>query len=422
MAHSATAERIQELGLQLSVEAAQALDTLPQEHSWELLDIVKSKAEGGHIKNPSNYICATIARGYVPQADGGAMVASIARAGGTVPPMQSMSSDALKGRLLNGIAMPSLKRGSDGSEDFGMYLTSGGFDNTASELAASRGMMKAQQAGLSLNDDAVKALLHLPPEHASELLENVADKCAVLRDPSNYIVATVARGFVPKVGPVTMAAQAAGNGAAVIPALRPAPAQSGPTSLVPSDLTPVESRVLEMNAVDLWGGQSINVETLLALRCVPQEQALQLLSSLEAKGRGKGSVNIQNPNNYVQAAVVKIKKGMTAENSWAAGGAAGAFRQDPSLTPPGQWNYTGNQSRMRAKELGLELHEDTLQALAKVPLKDANFLLEAASWVNAQDEDPNEYIQLEAGKMAQAAQAISAASEEVASVKKPRWG
>jgi len=415
MAASDLAGRILELGLALSGEATQALETLPQEHAWELLDVVKSKAEGGHIKNPSNYICATIARGYVPQADGGAMTASIARAGGAVPPTHP-------GGLPNGTGLVRRRGADETSDDLQAYLASTGFDDAANQLLASKGMIKAQQAGLSLNDDAVKALLHLPPEHAAELLENVAEKCSMLRDPSNYIVATVARGFVPKAGPLTMAAQAAvgpGSGGAVpvvVPALRPAPLQTGPTSLVPPDLTPVESRVVEMNAMDLWSGQPINVETLLALRCVPQDQALQLLSSLEAKGRGKGSVTIQNPNNYVQAAVVKIKKGM-AESSWAYGGGPAA-RQDASLAPPGQWNYTGNQSRQRAREMGLELSEETLQMLAKVPLKDANWLLEAASWVSAQDEDPNEYVQNEVANLL----ATGATGSFEAGTKKPRWG
>eukprot|EP00419_Tripos_fusus_P072804 CAMPEP_0172874864 /NCGR_PEP_ID=MMETSP1075-20121228/99664_1 /TAXON_ID=2916 /ORGANISM="Ceratium fusus, Strain PA161109" /LENGTH=79 /DNA_ID=CAMNT_0013725791 /DNA_START=59 /DNA_END=294 /DNA_ORIENTATION=- len=66
-------ERLQELGLELNNEAVKALSNLDLTHAFELLETVKSKVDMGHIKSPSNYVCATIARGYVPQADGGAV-------------------------------------------------------------------------------------------------------------------------------------------------------------------------------------------------------------------------------------------------------------------------------------------------------------------------------------------------------------
>ncbi|CAL1126038.1 unnamed protein product [Cladocopium goreaui] len=59
-------------------------------------------------------------------------------------------------------------------------------------------MQKAEQAGLSLSDDAVQALLTIPASHASEILEAVAEKHTDLRDPSNYVIATITRGYVPR--------------------------------------------------------------------------------------------------------------------------------------------------------------------------------------------------------------------------------
>eukprot|EP00930_Biecheleria_cincta_P039125 TRINITY_DN26913_c0_g1_i1.p1 TRINITY_DN26913_c0_g1~~TRINITY_DN26913_c0_g1_i1.p1 ORF type:complete len:479 (+),score=123.46 TRINITY_DN26913_c0_g1_i1:110-1438(+) len=56
-------------------------------------------------------------------------------------------------------------------------------------------LFKAQQAGLSLSNEALTALSGLPPLDAAELLEHVLEKSQELRDPSNYIVSTVARGF-----------------------------------------------------------------------------------------------------------------------------------------------------------------------------------------------------------------------------------
>jgi len=278
----------------------------------------------------------------VPQADGGAVQASIFLAGGDQTPA----------------------RGGNYAED--------GFDDAAARLASSRGMQKAQQVQLQLNDEAVTALLQLETAHASELLEIVADKHTSLRDPSNYIVATIARGFVPKANandpppppglppglprtppprqPLPHPPQPPPWGPHVVPPHSSAPpvytngsmgksaGPRGPNDLVPPDLSQVEAKVLELNAQDLWSGQQINVETLVAMRCVRQDQALQLLGSLEAKGRGKGGISVRDPNNYVQAAVVKIGKS-------AAEGGSGGFssRSEAVVVPPPGWNAAGNK-------------------------------------------------------------------------------
>ena len=68
----------------------------------------------------------------------------------------------------------------------------------AKELINSPGMKRAESIGLQLSDEAVKALLTIPSSHASELLESVAEKHTTLRDPSNYVVSTIAKGYVPK--------------------------------------------------------------------------------------------------------------------------------------------------------------------------------------------------------------------------------
>jgi len=74
------------------------------------------------------------------------------------------------------------------------------YEKAAKALIATPGMQRAEAAGVQLNDEAVKALLTLPAASASELLDAVADKHASLRDPSNYVVSTVARGYIPRSG------------------------------------------------------------------------------------------------------------------------------------------------------------------------------------------------------------------------------
>jgi len=415
-------DRVLELGLDLNSEAVKALCSLDQSHAFELLEAVKSKVDMGHIKNPSSYVCATISRGYVPQADGGAVQASILLAGGDATYGGNVASDSYA------------------DDDF---------DSAAATLASSKGMLKAQQAQLQLNDEAVRALLQLEPDHASELLETVADKHkrTALRDPSNYIVATIARGFVPKAGgPPVSASGVTGHvvhpptrvlplvAPRVAPSAPPAPPPAPPPvslpvpprapppapppappatppSLAPpayangsvaktegvhvptkpgfSNLSAVEAKVVELNAQDLWSGQSISVETLLSLRNVRQDQALQLLSSLDAKGRGKGSVSIQNPNNYVQAAVVKIEKGRAEIVPATA----------PVIVPPPNWNYAGNRTRDKAIELGLHLEESALKKLARQSMKEAMSILEGAAWVGSQGQDPNEFVHSELSQL-----------------------
>jgi len=399
-------ERLQEFGLELSTEAIKALCSLSLGHAFELLETVKSKVDMGHIKSPSNYVCATISRGYVPQADGGAVLASIFLAGGDAPPtVQPRPWDGKPTGGGTASTMASLLQYNPEGRD---NYAENGYDAAAARLASSKGMLKAQQAQLQLNDDAVRALLQLEPAYASELLETVADKHATLRDPSNYIVATIARGFVPKAGgPPVVPTGATGH---VVPPkatahsswVPPAYANGsvaktavvhGPTSLVPLNVSPLEAKVMELNAQDLWYGQVMSVETLLALRCIHQDQALQLLGSLEAKGRGKGGVAIQNPNNYVQAAVVKIRKGA------AEGASATAPRPDGFGAPLPNWNYAGNRTRNKAIELGLDLDEHALKRLARQPLKEAISILEAAAWVGTQDQDPNQYVHNEVGHL-----------------------
>ena len=133
---------------------------------------------------------------------------------------------------------------------------------------------------------------------------------------------------------------------------------------VPPDATVVEMAILDLNqkakrdpqressAQDLWEGQRLDAESLLALRCIPEERAIRTIRidyrklrrnrvwtywdlslpkagrcchQLPVGGTGKGAgsskaseantatafaeqVKIRNPNDYVQAAVTKIIK------------------------------------------------------------------------------------------------------------------
>jgi len=403
------AEHIRDLGILLTAEAVQALEEIREDYALELVEAVKAKADAGHIKNPSNYICATIARGYVPEADGGAVTA-MSRTGSQQAeiPMASEApfiTHAGEKRKAPVYVPPPRKRGFEIDRAVDEHHNAEFDPDAAEQLAASRGMQRAHESGLELTEEAAKALLQLQPEHASELLETVVDKHATLRNPSNYIVATVARGFVPRVEQVAMAT---GSSSASLSAPGHIPAvlmQNGPMSLVPSDVTPVESRVLELNAQAVLE-RPLSAETLLALRCVDEGSALQLLSSLEAKGRGKGNVIIQNPNNYVQAAVVKIKKGLAEQGPAFDGGSPSSRREHFSPAPAARRAADDpNPSRQRAHELNLELDEQALELIGKIPVEECHWLLEAAAWIQAQNEDPSEHVMEEGQKLLDALEA-----------------
>ena len=59
-------------------------------------------------------------------------------------------------------------------------------------------LSKAKSIGLSLSNDALRALSGLPSSHAAELLEFVLENSKELISPSTYVVSTVSRGFVAR--------------------------------------------------------------------------------------------------------------------------------------------------------------------------------------------------------------------------------
>eukprot|EP00933_Yihiella_yeosuensis_P040356 TRINITY_DN34645_c0_g1_i1.p1 TRINITY_DN34645_c0_g1~~TRINITY_DN34645_c0_g1_i1.p1 ORF type:complete len:392 (-),score=120.00 TRINITY_DN34645_c0_g1_i1:139-1314(-) len=360
---SGIADRVIQLGLDLNQEALQALSTLPQDHALELLDATATKAASGTMKSVSNYVCATIARGYVSRADGS-------------------SKGAGKGPI-----GPS-----------GRPLSGAEYEAAAAALIATPGMQKAEQVGLQLTDEAVQSLLRLPAAHASELLEVVATKSttAGLKDPSNYVIATIARGYQPRgAGGPAMGGFGGGFGGGDMFGGQPAGGKGSgvgrQSGLIPPDCTQVESAVLELNEADYFGGQPLSVSTMLTLRCIPQNQAMEMLNSLAAKGMGKGAKGIRDVNSYLQAAVAKIVREGGGKGTMAGG--KGADKK----------NFTGNQSKQKAASLGLTLTDETMAIIARMPLKSANSLMEKAAIAQGQGQDANLFIQLEGGSMAASA-------------------
>eukprot|EP00439_Symbiodinium_sp_Y106_P082035 s22_g21.t1 len=362
-----------------------------QDHAFELLDAVAQKSARGEVKDISNYISATISRGYVPRSGGGGC-------GGCGGMKRSYAESFPKDQS-----------------------SAGGDDTAASALINSRGMQQAEAVGLQLTDEAVHALLTVPTSHASEILEAVAEKHTELRDPSNYVVATIRRGYIPRgaegslppgkgvkgkgkggdggFGGGSFGGYGVGMGSVFAPQGHGGgKGERHRRDLVPTDVTAVESAVLELNDLGLFPDQPLNVSTLLTLRipgsriCVYEleligDKAMEMVENLKAKGIGKGKA-VSNPNNYLQAAVCKVVREGGGSGISPSAGKGGANK-----------NYTGNQSRQRAEELGLMLDDESSGVLARMPLRSAMQLLEGAAEARRNGEDPILYIHENSGQV-----------------------
>lgn len=252
------------LGLVLDAEALQSVTSLPEEYVSEFLEGVAKKVHQGTIANPNKYICGTMKRGYTP-------------------------NEAYRAQRASGALAPKA------------IVLDGPHSDAALEAAVDR----VRATGVVLTEEAAAALGSVPQLHAVEILDHVAEKAGELRDPSNYVVATIARGYQPR--------GERGKGKGYPSPLTATPEADGRfrRTMLPEDVRPLERRVVELNGEGLWGEQKFDVATLLALRCLPQEQALEVLEGFAnkartMKGHGKG---ISNINNYMQAAVTKILRG-----------------------------------------------------------------------------------------------------------------
>lgn len=340
--------RAAELGIHLDEEACDALASIPLNEAFSLLDCVASKGVGKGVRNPSGYIKS-----------------AIGRMGEEPPWRQPAKGDG--GR-----------RGVPGA----------GGKSWASSWAAF-----AEELGLELDQAALDALASVPLREALDLVESVAAKGVgsgrgEVRNPSSYISTSVQKlhnaGAGVEHGVVEREVVA-----------RPRRANS------------TEARVLELNGLGLWGGEKIDVEALFALKALPLAEAQGLLDTLEAKGSGKGGVNVRNPSKYILAAISKgdggsasaTRKRSRPESSAPVGSApatdkriglwrgAAATRQSSADAAEAAEaesrgaakrprRSAGGRSEQRAADLGIDLCAEAKEALATVRLSEAYHILD----------------------------------------------
>eukprot|EP00933_Yihiella_yeosuensis_P068361 TRINITY_DN7391_c0_g1_i1.p1 TRINITY_DN7391_c0_g1~~TRINITY_DN7391_c0_g1_i1.p1 ORF type:complete len:525 (+),score=139.87 TRINITY_DN7391_c0_g1_i1:37-1575(+) len=295
--------RAQQAGLQLTNEALNAIANLPPEHSAELLEFVLEK--GPELRDPSNYIVSTVARGFTSR----------------------------KSKTFPQKGFPPGGKGGGGGDFGGGFAPVSTMSSEEAQQALSRQAQRVQDAGVVLDENAKNALATLPGEHAAEMLEYVADNAGQLRNPSNYISSTVARGFVPRGakggkgggkgggcgGKGGDDGFGKGSGGKSVPGIR--------ESHVPQDCSQIERRILVINATMYANSEKIDLGSYLALRCLPEWRQAEILSSLEAKSGMIGS-----PCNYIQAAVTKAAREARGEKG---GGKGGGYGNDFDMGPPG---------------------------------------------------------------------------------------
>lgn len=256
-------DRLNLAGVELDVEALQALEKLPSDHAVEILTYVAENHN--YLRNPSKYVTSTCARGFVPKPAGKGTSSDLGQGGGT-----SVAATVGPGAATDPETMEKL-------------------------------LLKAQQVGVTFTNEALNAMANLSQEKAAELLESVLDRSQELRDPSQYIVNAVMNGFQLKRTP------GYGNGSGGYGAGQGADGNQGlgmNPKQVPPDITPLERRVLQVNTSAYPQGEQIDLNSYLALRCLPDWHAAEMLDTLEAKHGA-----ITSPCNYIQAAVSKIQRG-----------------------------------------------------------------------------------------------------------------
>jgi len=288
----------QGLGLELTAEAYTAMASLPEAHIAELLQSVATKVAKGSLNNPSNYICAAIKRGYQSNDTWNQLKATgmgdYNQATGVTDYYQAsgMAPTAYPGPAAIGVPhMSEISWGEESTEE----------GNLALQLA----MQNATVGGVLLTQEAANSLMSVPSQMAASILDYVAQKHHELRDPSNYIIATVAKKVQDKGkgkgGGSTSAAYSSGGGGG-------GGKGKSRAAMIPNDISAVELKCVEVNAEGLWGEQQLDLNTLMSLRCLSQDVALNMLEQFVGKGRGKGG-GIANINNYLQAGIAQIQKG-----------------------------------------------------------------------------------------------------------------
>ncbi|CAJ1334659.1 unnamed protein product [Effrenium voratum] len=297
--------KLQKAGVELDFVATQAVATLLPQQALELLHFVADNR--AWLPNPSFFIAQSVSGGCVLPG-----VYAAAQSGGIDPvTMERLLLKAQQvGLALTNEALTALSglspeqaaellefvlEKSTELRDPSQYVVSivaRGYQPRRARFENERRWQRVLELGIQLDDPAKQALAKLSPEQADEMLEYIIEHHQHLRSPSNYIISTVARGFVPR--PRKGGDKGRGNN----------PMGVNP-NIMPADLTPLERRCLQINS-HLAHGQRIDVPTYLALRCLPAWQAAEVLDGLEQRLAGPSEVG--SVCSYLKTAVSTIGK------------------------------------------------------------------------------------------------------------------
>jgi len=397
---SKAARKADDLGLDLSQDALDALEDIAFPEASELLDQVHGK--GSSIRNPSAYIMRTIEHGFESgKGGGGDRDDSRGKGGGSRSggrraaraeelglDLEETAFEALN-EVPFGEAMNILEdlhgKGDAVRNPSGWVISAcrkltpgGGKGPTPAGRPSGRGSRSAQRAeelGLHLDDECLAALRSIEIQEAMQLLDDCVAKR--IRNPSSYVVAAcrnIQSGH-PRGGGKS---EAKGGGKG--------PGGKGGKSAA--------------RAADL--GLELDEAALDALASVPLGEAYNLLDDVHARGVGKGG--IRNPNNYIVSSCAKISGLPPArEQSWEEPRPSRAIGSAPprmALPPAHSLATPGNKSADRAAEHGIELTEEAQAALGSIPLRDALDLLDEMAVKGGKIRNQPAYIVSTVAKMA----------------------
>lgn len=326
-------------GLDLDENALNALANVPLRDALQLVEDVAAKGTG--IRNQSGYVLTACSKmnGVAPWTEAAGAPLHHGKGPGTGPPSGRAPAVAVSG--------------------FG-----------------GKSAARAADLGIELSEPALDALSGFPLRDALDLLETIAAKGSGkggIRNPSGYII-TAAQNFMSRPqAPEVLDQRGRGKGQQAL--------QAGP-----SQLADIDARVVELNRRGTLV-EKIDVEALIRLKTLSPGQAHELLDAVEGKGAGKG---IRNPSNYIAAAVARMVPDapevlMVPKKR----------PRDWQELPEGPARRSGGGSSAlaaRAKELGLQLDAQALEALAAQPQKQALYLLDQVCGNFEKIKNPSKYI------------------------------
>mmetsp|Transcript_26819 Transcript_26819/g.67522 ORF Transcript_26819/g.67522 Transcript_26819/m.67522 type:complete len:714 (+) Transcript_26819:288-2429(+) len=257
--------------------------------------------------------------------------------------------------------------------------SSGGLYASGSYAGGGAAVATAGRYQGALDSAAVEALQKVHPEEAQQILTNLENRASSVRNPSAYVVRSVANMLgegaatqqAAAAAPVAYTQQAAFTTAAV-PGYMPFAYPGGPAYAVPQQ------------AVGSGNSNTLDEKAVQTLRELPLEVADAILTELQTK-----SSSINNPSAYVQRAAANARRGEGAAAAVAAQipGGLEALQQ-----PAAAAAAHSTRSSFGGGSPSTQLDERAQSALAELSPEAATAILQVLEEQGDKVQNPSAYV------------------------------